>query len=43
MGDIAEYLIEQGEDAWIAHQLGQCDDLCQYCHEEDEESRLRYG
>jgi hypothetical protein len=34
MGDAADDLIEQGMDNLLAHQLGQCDNYCQYCEEE---------
>ena len=35
MGDMADYLTEQGEDGWLRHLAGQCGpDLCQYCEEE---------
>ena len=33
MGDMADYLIEQGQDAWDAHLLGTCWGGCQYCKE----------
>jgi len=31
MGDIADYLIEQGEDQYFAHLRGECEDICPYC------------
>ena len=34
MGDIADYLIEQGEDMWIAHLAGNCFEDCIYCEDE---------
>ncbi len=38
MGDMADALTEQGMDALIAHNAGQClDDWCQYCTEEWED------
>ena len=38
MGDMADYLTEQGEDMWFAHLNGECDreEECQYCLEEEE-------
>lgn len=39
MGDQADYLIEQGLEALIAHRTGQCKiDWCEYCLEEWEEA-----
>ena len=35
MGDMADWLTEQGEDAHNAHLTGQCDGWCQYCREQD--------
>jgi len=36
MGDMADALTEQGQNAWWAHQHGDCgDDYCQYCEEEE--------
>jgi hypothetical protein len=34
MGDIADYLIEQGLDALAMHEAGLCEDFCQDCEEE---------
>ena len=36
MGDIADYLTEQGETAWFLHISGQCgEDPCPYCEDEE--------
>ena len=36
MGDIADYVIEQGMDHWHAHLAGDCGpDPCQYCEKEE--------
>ena len=35
MGDMADWNIENGEEAYWRHQNGECgDDWCQYCQEE---------
>lgn len=40
MGDMADYLNEQGLDTLMAHNRGECLDVwCQYCHEEWEDDR----
>ena len=35
MGDMADWLIEQGEDEWFAHLANDCGQYgpCQYCEE----------
>lgn len=40
MGDIADWIDEQGEDELIAHQSGYCLEDCRYCWEcvDDEEN-----
>jgi len=37
MGDIADDLIDSGQDAYWAHLQGDCDTLeeCQYCRDEE--------
>ena len=37
MGDMADDLMEAGEDMWYAHQMGNCFEDCIYCLEEDDE------
>jgi hypothetical protein len=39
MGDAADMVTEQGMDAWMLHQMGECDtrEPCQYCAEEHKE------
>jgi DNA gyrase/topoisomerase IV subunit B len=39
MGEIADSIIEDGLDRWFRHLAGQCDDLCQYCWEEEKNKR----
>lgn len=34
MGDIADYIIEQGLDEISNHQRGECDGYCQECYDE---------
>ncbi len=34
MGEIADYITEQGEDMWLAHHEGRCLEDCIYCEEE---------
>jgi len=43
MGDMADYLIEQGEDAYFAHLAGDCDQQCpcQYCAEDERKKQNR--
>ena len=41
MGDVAEYLTEQGEAAWIAHLNGDCDGPCQECEAEERAARRK--
>jgi hypothetical protein len=40
MGDMADFNIEQGEDAWIAHLAGECFGPCPYCAEEDANTEM---
>jgi len=35
MGDIADYINEQGEDMWLAHINGNCFEDCIYCETEE--------
>ncbi len=35
MGDMADDLIESGEDMWFAHCAGNCFEDCIYCEEEE--------
>lgn len=39
MGDMADYLIEQGQDAYDAHLRGECDGPCQYCEQEERKEK----
>ena len=43
MGDIADDYFDSGMDAWILHQMGECDSLdeCQYCREEESKTKKR--
>ena len=35
MGEMADYLTEQGEDELSMHLAGVCDGPCQYCESEE--------
>lgn len=35
MGDMADDDIEQGEDMWFAHIIGDCFEDCRYCREKE--------
>ena len=35
MGDMADFLIEQGIDELARHQAGMCEGPCPYCEEEE--------
>lgn len=41
MGDMADYLIEQGMDALAQHEAGGCDGPCQECDAEEKEQKAR--
>ena len=36
MGDMADALTEEGMDAVLLHNIGQCDAFCRYCDEDAE-------
>lgn len=38
MGDMADYIIDQGLDEWLRHLAGLCGEYCdcQYCREEEQ-------
>ena len=35
MGEMADWNIENGEEMYQRHRIGECDCWCQYCHEEE--------
>lgn len=41
MGEMADALIEEGMDGWLAHISGDCNylDPCPYCEAEEEEEK----
>lgn len=41
MGEMADWLIEQGEDAHAAHCAGQCDGPCADCEHEARQAQRR--
>lgn len=41
MGDMADWDFEQGFDELQAHQLGECDAWCHYCHQPAPPKRKR--
>jgi len=41
MGDMADWINEQGQHAFDAHNLGDCDGDCPYCEEEQDKLRRK--
>src|SRR5258708_39953875 len=41
MGDAADDLTDSGLDALARHQMGECEEPCQYCDEEERKARAR--
>lgn len=41
MGEMADWIIENGEMELIAHQQGDCDGWCPYCDEEETKKKKK--
>lgn len=41
MGDMADWIIEQGMDEWDAHEAGECLDGCPYCPDPEDAVQAR--